>query len=60
MELLDRAFAPDIRIAFEGSIDLAKSCGVPVDEILDSKEKIASFFMDWKTMCHKSPIYDII
>ena len=46
MELLDRAFAPDIRVAFEGSIDLAKSCGVPVDEILDSKEKIASYFMD--------------
>ena len=43
MELLDRAFAPDIRVAFEGSIDLAKSCGVPVDEILDSKEIIASF-----------------
>ena len=46
MELLNRAFAPDIGVAFEGSIDLAKSCGVPVDEILDSKEKIASFFMD--------------
>ena len=46
MELLNRAFAPDIRVAFEGSIDLAKSCGVPVDEILDSKEKIASYFMD--------------
>ncbi|WP_270246055.1 hypothetical protein [Coprococcus sp. AM11-30B] len=46
MELLHRAFAPDIRVAFEGSIDLAKSCGVPVDEILDSKEKIASYFMD--------------
>lgn len=44
MELLNRAFAPDIRVAFEGSIDLAKSCGVPVDEILDSKEKIASYF----------------
>ena len=46
MELLNRAFAPDIRVAFEGSIDLAKSCRVPVDEILDSKEKIVSFFMD--------------
>ena len=46
MELLDKAFAPDIRVAFEGSIDLAKSCGVPVDEILDSKEKLESFFMD--------------
>lgn len=46
MELLDRAFAPDICLAFEGSVDLAKSCGVPVDEILDSKEKITSYFMD--------------
>ena len=46
MELLDRAFAPDIRVAFDGSIDLAKSCGVPVEEILDSKEEIISFFMD--------------
>lgn len=46
MSLLDRAFAPDIRMAFEGSVDLAKSCGVPVDEILDSKEKIISYFMD--------------
>ena len=45
MELLDKAFAPDIRVAFEGSIDLVKSCGVPVDEIVDSK-KIASYFMD--------------
>ena len=46
MSLLDRAFAPDIRMAFEGSVDLAKSCGVQVDEILDSKEKITSYFMD--------------
>ena len=46
MELLDRAFVPDIHIAFEGSIDLAKACGVPVDEVLDSKEKITSYFMD--------------
>ena len=46
MELLDKAFVPDIHIAFEGSIDLAKACGVPVDEVLDSKEKITSYFMD--------------
>lgn len=46
MELLDKAFVPDIHIAFEGSIDLAKACGVPIDEVLDSKEKITSYFMD--------------
>ena len=48
MELLNRAFAPDIRVAFEGSIDLAKSCGVPVDEILDSKEKNSIIFYGLK------------
>lgn len=46
MDLLDRAFAPDVRIAFEDSVDLAKSCGVSMDEILDSKEKITSYFTD--------------
>ena len=46
MKLLDRAFAPDIRMAFEKSVTLAKSCSVPVDEILDSKEKITSYFKD--------------
>ena len=46
MSILDRAFAPDIRMAFSGSVELAKEMGVPADEILDSKEKIASYFMD--------------
>lgn len=46
MDILDRAFAPDVRIAFSGSVELAKEMGVPVDEILDSKEKIVSYFMD--------------
>ena len=46
MSILDRAFAPDIRIAFAGSIELAKQIGVPEEEILDTKEKIVSYFMD--------------
>ena len=46
MSIIDRAFAADIRIAFDGSIDLAKQMGVADDEILDSKEKITSYFMD--------------
>lgn len=46
MEILERAFAPDVRIAFYGSVDLAKQMGVPSEEILDSKEKIVSYFVD--------------
>ena len=46
MELLDKAFVPDISLAFEGSIELAKSCGVPTEEILIGKDKVAAYFLD--------------
>lgn len=46
MELLDKAFAPDISLAFEGSIELAKSCGVPTEEILVGKDKLTAYFLD--------------
>ena len=46
MELLDKAFAPDISLAFEGSIELAKSCGVPTDEILVGKDEVVAYFLD--------------
>lgn len=46
MDILDRAFAPDIRIAFAGSIEMARQMGVPADEILDSKEKITQYFTE--------------
>ena len=46
MELLDKAFVPDISLAFEESIELAKSCGVPTDEILVSKDEVAAYFLD--------------
>ena len=42
---MDRAFAPDIRIAFEGSIELARLTGVPYEEILDTPEKIDEYFL---------------
>ena len=45
MDILDKAFVPDIRIAFAGSIELAKLMGVPAEEILDSKEKIDTYFL---------------
>lgn len=46
MQLLNIAFAPDIRIAFDGSVSLAKEMGVPTEEILDNQEKIFNYFMD--------------
>lgn len=45
LDIMDRAFAPDIRIAFEGSIELARLTGVPYEEILDTPEKIDDYFL---------------
>ena len=46
MGILSLAFAPDISIAFDGSVSLAKEMGVPTEEILDTKEKMLSYFLD--------------
>ena len=46
MDILDRAFSPDLRTAFYGSVELAKEMGVLKDEILDTKEKVAAYFLD--------------
>lgn len=46
LELLDAAFDPDIEKALDGSVALAKYMGVPEEEILDSYEKIESYFLD--------------
>ena len=46
MAVLEEAFSIDINIAFEGSIKLARQVGVPYEEILDSKEKVHSYFME--------------
>lgn len=46
MGILDRAFAPDIHAAFDGSIEFARELGVPEDEILDSREKVLSYFLN--------------
>ena len=45
-DLLDSAFAPDPVLAFKGSIDLAERLGVPTDELLTTKEKRDSYFLD--------------
>lgn len=44
--LLERAFSPDMEIAFLGSAALARELGVPMEDILDSQEKIRAYFLD--------------
>lgn len=46
LALLDAAFSPDPIEAFLGSIELARSLGVPTEDILDSDEKTITYFMD--------------
>ncbi|MFJ4220790.1 hypothetical protein [Curtobacterium luteum] len=45
MEVLDRAFSPDVEIALQGSIALAVHVGVAPAEVLDSAEKTAAYFL---------------
>ncbi|MEJ9077826.1 hypothetical protein WKY82_05335 [Gordonia malaquae] len=45
LDLLERAFSPDIGTALAGSIDLARVLGVSDDEILDSDDKTLDYFL---------------
>lgn len=44
--IVENAFAVDPEVAFEGSIELAKLCGVADDDILDTVEKGRAYFLD--------------
>lgn len=46
LSILEKAFSPDINVALDGSIELAKACGVDENEILDTKEKAFAYFLD--------------
>lgn len=46
MMILEDAFSPDITVALNGSVQLALACGVPTDELLDTQDKIESYFLD--------------
>lgn len=46
ISLLETAFHPDPVLALEGSITLAEALGVPQSEILDTQEKMDSYFLD--------------
>ena len=43
--LLQSAFSPDYRVAFEGSITLAKYIGISNDQILKNKREIDDYFL---------------
>ena len=44
LKIMDAAFVVDVKDAFDGSVKLAKKCGVPAGEILDTREKISDYF----------------
>lgn len=46
LELLECVFAPDPAEAFLGSIEIARSVGVPTEEILDNKAKTLAYFTE--------------
>ena len=46
LELVMCTFDPDVEKALDGSAALAKRLGVPDEEILDSYDKIAGYFLD--------------
>lgn len=45
MELLSAAFDPNVEKALDGSVALAKYMGIPNEEILDSYDKVTSYFL---------------
>ena len=45
-DLIESAFEPGFRERLERSVKLAKEAGVKEEDILDTAEKIDSFFMD--------------
>lgn len=44
--LLDRAFAPDLQVALDGSVELALSFGVCIEDVLDSADKARAYFTE--------------
>lgn len=46
LEVLERAFSPDVEIALLGSVELALDLGVAKEDVLDSEEKVFSYFLD--------------
>ena len=46
MQILEKLYSVNVNEVFEGSIMIADFYGIPSEEILDSREKIDSYFND--------------
>lgn len=46
LDVLERAFSPNVETAFLGSVELALELGVTSEEVLDSEEKVLAYFLD--------------
>ncbi|SDB54296.1 hypothetical protein [Butyrivibrio sp. INlla16] len=46
MEILEQLYSVNVMEAFEGSAKIAQFYGVPTEEILDTKEKVAAYFLE--------------
>jgi hypothetical protein len=46
LEVLERAFSPDVEFALIGSVELALQLGVLPEEVLDSDDKVLSYFLN--------------
>jgi hypothetical protein len=46
LEVLERAFSPDVEVALLGSVELALELGVASEEVLDSDEKVRAYFLN--------------
>lgn len=46
LDILERAFSPNVEVALDGSVELALALGVASEEVLDSDEKVRAYFLD--------------
>ena len=46
IRLLEKAFSPNVAMAFSGSVELAARLNVPEDEILHTREEVDDFFLN--------------
>ena len=46
LAVIERAFSPDVQAALQGSVELALAVGVASDDILDSEQKIRTYFLE--------------
>ncbi|OCW84478.1 hypothetical protein A8M60_10210 [Nocardia farcinica] len=46
LEVLERAFSPDVEVALLGSVTLALELGVSSEEVLNTNEKVIAYFLD--------------